>query len=62
MLTTETSIEGIDENKLVGMVGGRDIPVIRNFQVGYEAGAKYIDPEVEVKTTFAEDFEDPAKR
>ncbi|WP_201259914.1 BMP family protein [Tissierella sp. P1] len=61
MLTTETSIEGIDENKLVGMVGGRDIPVIRNFQAGYEAGVKYIDPEVEVKTLFAEDFEDPAK-
>ncbi|MEY8415961.1 BMP family ABC transporter substrate-binding protein [Tissierella praeacuta] len=61
MLTTETSIEGIDEGKLIGMVGGMDIPVIRNFQAGYEAGAKYIDPEVKVETIFAEDFEDPAK-
>lgn len=61
MLTTETSIEGIDEGKLIGMVGGRDIPVIRNYQVGYEAGAKYIDPEIEIETIFAEDFEDPAK-
>lgn len=61
MLTTETSIEGIDDGKFIGMVGGRDIPVIRNFQVGYEAGAKYIDPEITVETVFAEDFEDPAK-
>lgn len=61
MLTTETSIEGIDEGKLIGMVGGMDVPVIRNFQAGYEAGAKYIDPEVKVETIFAEDFEDPAK-
>src|SRR5699024_776681 len=38
-----------------------DLPVIRNFKVGYEAGAKYIDPEVEVETIFAGDFEDPAK-
>lgn len=61
MLTTETSIEGIDNGKLIGMVGGMDIPVIRNFQAGYEAGAQYIDPEVKVETIFAEDFEDPAK-
>ena len=61
MLTTETSIEGIDEGKVIGMVGGVDIPVIRNFQAGYEAGAKYIDPEVEVEVLFAGDFEDPAK-
>lgn len=61
MLTQETSIEGIDEGKVIGMVGGVDLPVIRNFKVGYEAGAKYIDPEVEVETIFAGDFEDPAK-
>lgn len=61
MITTETSIEGIDEGKLIGMVGGMDLPVIRNFQAGYEAGAKYIDPEIKVETIFAEDFEDPAK-
>ena len=51
----------LTESKIIGMVGGMDIPVIRNFQVGYEAGAKYIDPDVEVETIFAEDFEDPAK-
>ena len=61
MITTDTSIEGIDEGKVIGMVGGMDMPVIRNFQAGYEAGAKYIDPEVKVETIFAGDFEDPAK-
>lgn len=61
MITTETSIEGIDEGKVIGMVGGVDLPVIRNFYAGYEAGAKYIDPEVEVEVIYAGDFEDPAK-
>lgn len=45
----------------IGMVGGMDIPVIRNFQVGYEAGAKYINKDIKVETIFAGDFEDPAK-
>lgn len=61
MLTTDTSIEGMNADKKIGMVGGMDIPVIRNFLVGYEAGAKYIDPDMEVIPLFAEDFEDPAK-
>ncbi|SDL10536.1 BMP family lipoprotein [Natronincola ferrireducens] len=61
ILTQETSIEGIQEGKVIGMVGGMDIPVIRNFKAGYEAGAAYIDPEVKVETIFAGDFEDPAK-
>ncbi|MBN2899721.1 MAG: BMP family ABC transporter substrate-binding protein, partial [Clostridia bacterium] len=60
MLTT-TDMEGMNADKKIGMVGGMDISVIRNFQVGYEAGAKYIDPEMAVETIFAGDFEDPAK-
>lgn len=61
MMTTDTEIEGMNPEKVIGMVGGEDMDVIRNFQVGYEAGAKHIDPEIEVKTMYAEDFEDPAK-
>ena len=33
----------------VGMVGGMDIPLVRKFACGYEQGAKYADPKVEVK-------------
>jgi len=32
----------------VGFVGGMDIPLIRKFQVGYTAGAKYVNPQIEV--------------
>ena len=61
LFTQETSIKGVNEEKTIGMVGGVDIPVIRNFQIGYEEGAKYVDEEVRVETIFAGDFEDPAK-
>ena len=33
----------------VGFVGGMDIPLIRKFQCGYEQGAKYANPKVEVQ-------------
>ncbi|WP_099191238.1 BMP family lipoprotein [Tepidibacter mesophilus] len=49
------------ETGKIGMVGGMDIPVVRNFQVGYEAGAKYVNKDIQVETIFAGDFEDPAK-
>jgi basic membrane protein A len=32
----------------VGFVGGMDIPLIRKFQCGYEQGAKYANPKVEL--------------
>ena len=32
----------------VGFVGGMDIPLIRKFEVGYEEGAKYVNPKAEV--------------
>lgn len=61
MATTDESIQGMNKDAKIGMVGGMDISVIRNFQVGYEAGAKYINPDIKVETIFAGDFEDPAK-
>ena len=32
----------------VGFIGGMDIPLIRKFQCGYEQGAKYANPKVQV--------------
>jgi basic membrane protein A len=32
----------------VGFVGGMDIPLIRNFQYGYEQGVKHVTPDAEV--------------
>jgi len=32
----------------VGFVGGMDIPLIRKFQCGYEQGAKYVKPTIQI--------------
>ncbi len=49
----------------VGFVGGMDIPLIRKFQCGYEQGAKYANPKVEVSAnmtgTSPAAWNDPAK-
>ncbi len=61
LMTTKTGDPKINDRKILGAVGGMDIPVIRNFMAGYEAGAKYIDPEITIETGFVGSFEDPAK-
>lgn len=49
------------QSKIVGFVGGSDIPVIENFFSGFAAGVKYVDPSIEVKEVYAGTFIDPAK-
>ena len=36
----------------IGFVGGMDIPLIRRFELGYEAGAKMINPQVAVLANY----------
>jgi basic membrane protein A len=36
----------------VGFVGGMDVPLIRRFELGYEAGAKEINPQIRVVANF----------
>jgi len=43
-------------------MGGMEIPLILDFFVGYEAGAKWANPEIEVLTpVYVGDWGDPAK-
>jgi basic membrane protein A len=46
-------------NKL-GVVGGIKIPPVVRYAVGFEAGAKSVNPEVEVIVSYADTFSDPA--
>ncbi len=49
----------------VGFVGGMKIPLIEKFEAGYIAGAKYVNPKIEVYSDYAgttgEAFRDPIK-
>lgn len=54
-------VDKVGSGKAIGFVGGRDIPVIRNFLGGYRQGAQYAAPDVTVNPVFAGTFDDPAK-
>ena len=60
-LMTSEKVEGFDSSSQVGFIGGRDIPVIRNFLSGMEQGVAQIDGDVSVSSVFAGTFDDPAK-
>jgi basic membrane protein A and related proteins len=49
------------DQKTIGVVGGMDIPVINDFIVGYEQGAKTVDPDVRVLVSYVGNFNDPAR-
>ncbi|WP_214659181.1 BMP family lipoprotein [Candidatus Formimonas warabiya] len=49
----------------IGFVGGAEIPAVKNFETGYAAGARYINPKIEVFSNYVasgtEGFNDPEK-
>lgn len=49
----------LTHTKIVGVIGGTDIPAIRRIMSGFEQGVEYQDPSVHVFTEFAGTFSDP---
>lgn len=50
----------LSKTGIIGAVGGQDSATINDFLVGYEAGAKYANPDVKVELRYGNGFEDPA--
>ncbi|WP_157147976.1 BMP family lipoprotein [Brachyspira pilosicoli] len=61
MFTTNTTIPNVNPDKVVGWVGGMDIPVLADFYTGFKQGVEYIDPETKILQSFAGTFSDPLK-
>ena len=40
------------ESGIVGFIGGQEIDLIKKFEAGYAAGARYINPDIEVKVAY----------
>jgi basic membrane protein A len=53
------------KTKVIGFVGGMDVPLIHKFEAGYKAGALWAEPKVKVLSAYAgvtpEAFKDPSK-
>ena len=60
-MVTESRMPLANKQKIIGFLGGMDIPVINDFKVGYEQGAKYIDPSIQVLVSYVGSCQDAAK-
>ena len=61
MMTAETGNPKVNPEKVIGVIGGTKSTGIDKFIVGYIQGAQDFDAEVEVLTSYTDDFGDPAK-
>ena len=61
LTTLDTSIPNVNEEKIIGAVGGDVDPVVDAFIFAYTNGAQSIDPEITVETKYLGDWEDTSK-
>jgi basic membrane protein A len=45
----------------IGFIGGMDVPLINEFAAGYFAGAKYVNPDINIFISYVGSFADPSK-
>jgi basic membrane protein A len=59
-MTTDTSIDNINPDPVVGFVGGVDSPVINDFLIGFIEGAQAANPDIKVDVRYTNDYVDTA--
>lgn len=59
-MTTETSVDKINPEAVVGFIGGIDSPVINDFLYGFLEGAKAANPDIKVDTRYVNSYVDTA--
>jgi basic membrane protein A len=59
--TEDTSLAGINADKVIGVVGGDSDPVVMAFVYAYTNGAHSVDPDIKVEAKYINDWEDTAK-
>lgn len=59
-MTADTSLPNINEDAVVGFVGGVDSPVINDFLVGFIEGAQSVNPDIKIDTRYTNDYVDTA--
>ena len=59
-MTTDTSVSNINEDAVIGFVGGVDSPVINDFLTGFIEGAQAVNPDIKVDTRYTNDYVDTA--
>jgi basic membrane protein A len=61
MTTDTTDLKNVDSAKVIGFMGGADMPVIHDYEVGFNQGAKYAVSDIQVINQYAGTHTDPVK-
>ena len=59
-MTTDTSVPNMNEEAVLGFVGGVDSPVINDFLYGFITGAQSVNKDVKIDTRYTNDYVDTA--
>ena len=59
-MTTDTNVNNINPDAVLGFVGGVDSPVINDFLYGFIVGAQSVNPDVKIDTRYTNDYVDTA--
>ena len=59
-MTVDTNVANINEDAVIGFVGGVDSPVINDFLIGFIEGAQSVNPDIKVDTRYTNDYVDTA--
>lgn len=61
LVTTSTELTNSNPEKVIGFIGGMNVPIINDFKSGYEQGAHYIDKDVQIVSSYIGNFYDAPK-
>jgi basic membrane protein A len=61
LATKDTFDSKLNADNVIGFVGGMDVPLIKKFEAGFIAGAKSVNPDVQVISLYTGNFTDQAK-
>ncbi|MCR4705464.1 MAG: BMP family ABC transporter substrate-binding protein [Lachnospiraceae bacterium] len=59
-MTTDTSVQNMNADPVLGFVGGVDSPVINDFLIGFIEGAQAVNKDIKVDTRYTNDYVDTA--
>ena len=59
-MTADTNLPLVNEDAVVGFVGGVDSPVINDFLIGFSQGAQSVNPDIKIDTRYTNDYVDTA--
>ncbi|WP_052356591.1 BMP family lipoprotein [[Clostridium] dakarense] len=60
-LITKYENKSLDKSNSLGVILGKDMQHLREGAIGFEAGAKYVNPDIEIIVGIVDDFDNPAK-